>query len=375
MRFVQPSPFTPSFGTTPPLLVGRDDLRVAFAEALDYGFGSPDRATLYTGARGVGKTVMLNAVEDDARRRGWEVISETATQGMTARIRDTHLPQLLAPFSSGRTRLTGVTVPMNMGGATWEATDPATPVETLRTRLTTLADVLAEQRRGVLITVDEIHAVSTEEMKELGTVVQHAFREGREVAFAGAGLATSISELLNEDVLTFLRRAEKHSLGKVSRTDVETALRSPIEAAGRTVSDEALTVMVDATEGYPFLVQLVGHRSWIAAGADDGIGLNAAAEGVATARRRLGSLVHEPALSSCSSIDKTFLAAMARDEGSSQIADIAARMGVDGSYANMYRSRLIAQELIAPVGWGRVAFVLPGLRQYLTEHAVTDVDW
>ena len=35
-----------------------------FAESLGDGPGSRGRATLYTGARGAGKTVMLNAVED-----------------------------------------------------------------------------------------------------------------------------------------------------------------------------------------------------------------------------------------------------------------------------------------------------------------------
>ncbi len=38
--------------------------------------GPSGRATLYTGARGSGKTVMLNAVEDRAKERGWLVNTE-----------------------------------------------------------------------------------------------------------------------------------------------------------------------------------------------------------------------------------------------------------------------------------------------------------
>ncbi len=64
------NPFKPSFGASPPLLVGRDSLIEEFAEALEDGPGSAGRATLYTGARGCGKTVMLNAVEDRAKERG-----------------------------------------------------------------------------------------------------------------------------------------------------------------------------------------------------------------------------------------------------------------------------------------------------------------
>jgi hypothetical protein len=62
------NPFTPTFGSPPPLLAGREEL---LAEALDDGPGSAGRATLYTGARGAGKTVLLNEVEDTARERGW----------------------------------------------------------------------------------------------------------------------------------------------------------------------------------------------------------------------------------------------------------------------------------------------------------------
>ena len=50
----------------------------------------------------------------------------------------------------------------------------------------------------------------------------------------------------------------------------------------------------------------------------------AAAAGVQTARRRLGSLIHEPALRDLSHVDRTFLAAMAVDDGPSRMADIAA---------------------------------------------------
>ena len=65
-----PNPFTPSFGVSPPLLVGREEPLERFSEALEDGPGSPGRATVYTGARGTGKTVLLNAVEDLAREEG-----------------------------------------------------------------------------------------------------------------------------------------------------------------------------------------------------------------------------------------------------------------------------------------------------------------
>ena len=89
------------------------------------------------------------------------------------------------------------------------------------------------------------------------------------------------------------------------------------------------------------------------------------------ARRRLGLLVHEPALRDLSGVDRTFLVAMAADDGPSRMAAIAERMEVDANYASQYRRRLIAADLICPAGYGRVDYTLPHLREYLREHAAS----
>lgn len=65
-----------------------------------------------------------------------------------------------------------------------------------------------------------------------------------------------------------------------------------------------------------------------------------ARHGVATALRRLESLVYEPALGDASAIDKSFLLAMAKDDGPSKMADIQHRLGADVNYASQYRLRL-----------------------------------
>jgi hypothetical protein len=51
------------------------------SDALDDGAGAPGRATLYAGVRRIGKTVMLNEAEAEARERGWVTVSKTAVPG------------------------------------------------------------------------------------------------------------------------------------------------------------------------------------------------------------------------------------------------------------------------------------------------------
>jgi hypothetical protein len=368
------NPFKPTFGASPPVLAGRDDLRQDFLDALDEGPGSPGRATIYTGARGTGKTVMLNAVEDDAKAQGWLVVAETATPGLVSRLTDEHLPRLLTEQDpeATKTRLTGVTMPVVGGGATWSTADAHGAVPDLRSQVTALCRILAEYETGLMVTVDELHRKPMAELVALITVVQHAIREELEFAFVGAGLPNAVSEVLEEDALTFLRRAERHDLGKVDDVDVALALARPITDAGRTIPDEALALAVEATGGYPFLIQLVGHRTWRQHPRHTDITVADVRVGTDEARRRLGSLVHGVAFKACSDIDKTFLLAMARDDGPAKLSDVADRLHVSRDYANVYRARLIAAQLVEPAGRGRLDFALPYLREYLREHGAID---
>jgi hypothetical protein len=366
---VSPNPFRPTFGVSPPLLVGRDQLIDEFDEALADGPGAPGRATLFTGARGAGKTVMLNAVEDRAREAGWVVVSETASPGFVGRLTRQHLPALLRSFDpeAVRRRLSGLTAPFNAGGLTWETVEQHVAEAGLRPQLELLSGLLADNGAGVLLTLDEIHRRQLGELRELATTVQHAFREEREVAFVGAGLGSAVSDLLNDDVLTFLRRAERHQLGPVEGAEVERALREPIVAGGRAVGEQALAVMVEGARGYPFLIQLVGAQTWRLRPQQAEITVEQARQGVANARRRLSRLVHEPALAAVSEIDRAFLRAMAQDDGPAKMADVARRLNVTIGYAGQYRLRLIAAELVEPHRRGYVDFALPYLREYLRE--------
>lgn len=362
------NPFKPSAGANPPLLVGRDDVLDSWSESLRDGPGAPGRITIFTGARGVGKTVMLNEVGELSTSQGWLVIHETATKGVVDRIRQA-VSRFIELQDPGPTRrITGVTLPMGMGGVT--TTLPATSAPEMGEELRLLLDMLREHETGLLVTLDEIHQGARDELRHIAALTQHMIREDRDFAVAMAGLPAAVSSVLSDDVTTFLRRADKHTLADVAVVEVEAALGTTIAETGRTIDGAALRMSAEATGGYPFLIQLVGYHVWRLATADH-ITAQAAEEGIDAARRRFGSLVHEPGLADLSQVDRTFLAAMAVDDGPSRIADVIRRLGVDSQYANVYRTRLIEAEVIDSTGHGRIDFALPYLREYLRDHAAT----
>lgn len=367
------NPFRPSFGTSPPWLAGRDELLALFADGLDEGPGAPARALLLTGQRGMGKTVLLNGVEDLARTRGWVTLSETGHRGLVDRLLADHLAVELREREPSVASLTGVGAPLGVS-LQWEHERRRGRPTGLRAELSRLADLCAEYGTGVLVTVDEVHAADPDELREVTTVVQHCFREEREVAFVAAGLPGAVSaRLLDDQVLTFLRRAERWELEAVARHDVRQAIAVPVRRAGREIGSDALDRAVEATAGYPFLIQLVGYHAFRQEADAPVITVGHVEAALPAVRERLGRLVIAPALARLSDRDLQFLHAMAVDDATSKVRDIAARMEVDGNYANQYRRRLLAAELIQETGRGRVDLRLPGLREYLRRSSPTDV--
>lgn len=362
------NPFRPTAGATPPLLVGRDAQLDEFAESIENGPGAPGMLTLVTGARGVGKTVMLTELGEIARRDGWVVIDETATTGVLARIADAadqHRTELGRP---DRPRVSG----FGLAKAANISLDlPARPNHSWRQRLQGLLDVVEARETGVLITIDEVHAMDRDDLRQLAADMQHLVREDRWIAVAMAGLPSAITDLLNDDVATFLRRAERVQLDDVAVADVRDSLATTFHNTGRTLDDASLDRAAEATGGYPFMIQLVGYHLWRRADPDGVITPAAVTTGIDAARVRLGSLVHETSLADLSSVDRTILAAMATDDGPTRVGDIATRIGRDASYVSVYRERLLKAGVIKAPRYGYVDFALPHLRDYLREHAVS----
>ncbi|KAB1655326.1 ATP-binding protein [Pseudoclavibacter chungangensis] len=370
------NPFTPSFGGTPPLLVGRETEIADFERALDDGPGALGRATLITGLRGVGKTVMLNALEDVARQAGWLVVAETATRGLADRIERDALPRLLAehdPEAEHR-RVAGVTLPMGAGGLSTTVDARYRPSGTLRSLLERLGAVLSERGSGVLITIDEVHRREIEDLRIVTTAVQHAVREGLDVAFIGAGLKPNINGLRGDALLTFLRRSHVLELGQLHYAACVRALDEPVRDAGRRFAPDALELAAQGTQGYPFLVQFIGAQSWIAAGDREVIERADARAAIARARIAMAQYIYEPTLAALSDVDRSFLQAMSEDDGPSRIEDLRARLDATSGFVGVYRKRLLDDGLIAPAGYGRVQYTTPYLREYLRSEGAAAPD-
>lgn len=360
-----PNPFTPRFGMVPRYLAGREHLLSQVAIALTETPNDPILTSLFCGPRGTGKTALLHALADIARGCGWICASVSAVPGMLEDIYQQSLSDGAHLVDVDSLKVTSASVgPI---GASWKEERPYEP--NWRTRMDAILDQLASKETGLLILVDEVKA--SDEMVQLVSIYQHFVGEGRKVALFMAGLPHDASILLSHDDVSFLRRASYHHLGNVTVTEAAVAMRRTIEDFQRSIDEDALAFAAEASNGYPYLMQLIGFRMWAIDPSKERITLKDAEDGVLLAFDEFEHGVLQASYRELSAGDLAFLEAMTVDEGMSSLRDIASRMGVSSGYASKYRKRLMEKGILAEPRKGYVELELPGLKEYAAKQMLS----
>ncbi|MDR2566651.1 MAG: hypothetical protein LBC97_11495 [Bifidobacteriaceae bacterium] len=356
-------PFAPAFGNRPSRFVDREREIAAFAKGLQGPGGHPNRALLFTGQRGMGKTALLLELAAQAEQFGFVAAKATADDGL--------LDELLEVIQANGMKRVPKGKPLkgfNVGALGFSVgltfNDHTQNSYGFRVKLGLLCDALAERGLGVVLLVDEVTA-SSPELRKLVTTYQELVGEGKNIAIAMAGLPTAVSRLLNDQVLTFLNRASKFRLEPIPVHEIVSLYVKEFRSLGKSMSAEDFQRAAEATLGYPYLLQLIGYYLLDFAGEAESIDAPIVELAIANSRKALASTVFEPSLAPLSARDVEFLRAMSVDTGPSAVDAIAQRLGYSRDSVQQTRSRLLAAKVIASPRRGELAFELPYLAEYL----------
>ncbi len=127
---------------------------------------------------------------------------------------------------------------------------------------------------------------------------------------------------------------------------------------------------MQATEGYPFLIQLLGHLISHQHPDERVITRDDVASGVLKVRERIGSWRLESELTDLPENDRALLVAMATDHGPSKTSAIASRLTIGQDSFDEWHTHLVEGGVIHQIQHGEVDFVQPLLREYLRVHPV-----
>jgi hypothetical protein len=402
------NPYAPGAGQRPPELAGRDGELDSFDVVLErISRGRPERSLVLTGLRGVGKTVLLNALRSAAVRRRWgtgklEARPDTPLRRPLAAALHQAIRELSAnrddadqvlgilkafamkePAGSGRTTKTtlrdrwqpGIDVPAVTGRA-----DSGDIEIDLVELLSDVAGVAAGAGRGVAIFIDEMQDLGSDDVSALCAACHELSQQGLPLIVVGAGLphlpaVLSASKSYSERLFRYVR------IDRLSREAADQALRAPALDEGADFTEEALAEMYEATAGYPYFVQAYGKVAWDVAPRSpitvDDIRVAAPeseaelAVGFFGSRYERATPAEREYLRAMAdvSIDPTPTEPAAATEigvATSSIAEVLQRKPQSLSPA---RDALIKKGLIYSGERGRIAFTVPHFGRYLRRHA------
>lgn len=358
--------FLPTFGNKPDPLIGRETVILELEEGLRNPPGYPTRASLIIGPRGMGKTALLLELGDRAKQNGFITAQVVASGDM-----NNDILQLLQKngeqyIRDSKRQVAGVSASA-LGFSVGLTFNKETQENYgFRVKLELLCEALEAHDKGILILVDEVQS-SSSDMRELATTYQHLVGLGKNIAISMAGLPHAISSVLNDDVLTFLNRAHRVELGPLSFVHVKEYYSEVLNEKGISFTAEQVEKLSRASEGYPYLFQLIGYNLLKILGNKNSLTDDFIDSTIEISNSALVDSVFSPTLKSLSEMDIAFLKAMTADEGASSIADIEQRLDIDNSYSQRYRSRLISAGVLSSPQRGKLEFTLPYLKEYLKE--------
>ena len=381
------NPYTPNAGATPEIVAGRAEYVRAFGVLLErLRRGRTEQSMILTGLRGVGKTVLLNEFAEQARAAKWEVVEVEASKH-----EDAHFRQLFASLLrsallqiSPRKRwndrarraaevLTSFALSVNPEG-TWTMTWDVAPAEGLADHgdlamdltdvLVAVGEAAQDSGRGIAILVDEVQFLQSRQLEALIQALHKTVQRRLPVTFVGAGLP-QIAELAG-DAKSYAERLFRFPMvDSLAETDARDALTTPAEREGARFTEDAVSLALEITKGYPYFIQELGYQVWEIAE-----GPTITAEDIDTAREgylaKLDGSFFRVRLNRSTPLQTAYLRAMAElGPDPAKASDVARVLRRESTQLGPTRAELIDMGLLYTPDHGYAAFTVPDFDEFM----------
>ncbi|MFT4084492.1 MAG: ATP-binding protein [Nocardioides sp.] len=393
------NPYAPGAGQRPPELAGRDDQLRAFDVVVErVARGRPERSLVLTGLRGVGKTVLLNALRSTAVRKGWgtgklEARPEQSLRRPLSSALHQAVRELGHPESDQVGHVLGVvrSFAQREAGSSAKLRDqwsPGIDVPAVRGRadsgdveidlvelLTEVGGLAADVGKGVGVFIDEMQDLGPDDVSALCAACHEISQSGLPLIVVGAGLphlpaVLSASKSYSERLFSYQR------IDRLGREAADRALVAPAAEEEAGFAEEALAALYAATGGYPYFIQAYGKTAWDLAPRTP---ITAADVEVAApeAERELAVGFFGSRYERATPAERDYLRAMADAAGEADgaadpvasvaTADVAAVLGKRPQSLSPARDALLKKGLIYSGERGRIAFTVPHFGRYLRQ--------
>lgn len=389
------NPFAPGAGTPPPELAGRDDLREMVRVAIErVRRGLPTKSILMIGLRGVGKTVLLDRMRDDAEAAGIHSVRIEAPESRS-------LPALLAPqlrqallrlsrneqardlAQRALRALAGFAKALKIKyqdievGVDFDPEPGLADNGDLEHDLQALLEAVgaAAQKAGtaLVLFIDELQYVEEDQLAALITALHRTAQRRLPVVLVGAGLP-QLRGRMGQAKSYAERLFDFPEIGALVGEAPRIAIRKPAAAQSVEIDEEALRRIVQETHGYPYFLQEWGKHAWDTAVASP-ITLRDVDLASKAAVAALDESFFRVRFDRLTPVEKKYLRAMAElGPGPHRSGDVAEKLDRKVTSLGPTRNQLIAKGMVWSPSHGDTAFTVPLFDEFM-RRIMPGEDW
>lgn len=389
------NPYTPGAGAPPPELAGRDELlRLVSIATQRIRAGRQAKSVLMIGLRGVGKTVLLDRMRDNAEVAGLHTLRIEAPEGRS-------LPAILAPqLRQALLRLSRSEKARDLGRRALSALagfakalkvkyedievgidfDPEPGLadngdleHDLQALLEAAGRAAKAADSALVLFVDELQYVEEEQLASLITALHRCAQQQVPVMLVGAGLP-QLPGRMGRAKSYAERLFDFPFVGPLDDAAARDALEVPARNLGVTYEPAATQRILDATQGYPYFLQEWGKHAWdVAAASPITSGDIETASIEATAA--LDESFFRVRFDRMTPSEKRYLRAMAElGPGPHRSGDISTVLERKVTALGPTRNQLISKGMIWSPSHGDTAFTVPMFDEFMHRIMPGD-DW
>lgn len=362
------NPFNPSFGKIPPIYIDRSrQIKELVSEIKNPD--SPYQTTLVYGQRGSGKTAFMSALCQEFEKQKDFIILNIPSSG-----------DILLSYTQGiynrASKIVQKTldsldgISLSAFGFQVAYNKKEKGQVNYQLLLEKILKKLSEKKITVLAVIDEVKAST--ELKYFISVYQILLQQNFPVRLLLAGLPQNVSEIQNDNHLTFLLRAPRVTLEPLDSSNVRYNYKKAFERGGKVLNEKALDKMTKGAGGYAYAFQLMGWLVW----------KNTANK---ITEKEVNSILDEYKMllfrnvyikisENFSQMDKRFVISMAKNAGATSMKNLVEETGKSNAYLSNYRERLLDSQIIKRTSYGHVGFVLPYFREFVNERLVAEFE-
>lgn len=380
------NPYAPGAGTIPPQLAGRDEIINKADIALDRcKNGLSFRGLLLVGLRGVGKTVLLTKITQEAESKDFTVVSLETPEGRS-------LPALLIPaLRSALIRLDRMKAGGDLAkkalrtlggflgamkikyedvefsldlGVEVGAADSGDLEQDLTDLLLAVGAAAKEKKTALVLAIDEIQYLPEEQFAALIMALHKCTQRQMPVILIGAGLPQLVAQA-GEAKSYAERLFEYPEIGPLDSEAARKAIVNPAKALEVEYEESAIIHILDQTKGYPYFLQEWGKHCWQAAKASP-IKLSDAQFATQTAVTDLDSSFFRVRFDRLTPSEKKYLRAMAElGPGIHRSGDISQLLKKEVQGVAPIRASLVRKGMIYSPSHGDNAFTVPLFDEFI----------